>query len=124
MLDNVQERIRALPDSPGIYVFRDAQGEPLYVGKAKSLKRRVVHYIGEQADVRLQAMVEEAADVEFVAADTEAEALLLENQWIKHAKPRYNIRLRDDKTYPYLKLTIAEEWPRLVFTRRVIDDDA
>ena len=120
MQPQVEERIRALPDRPGIYVFRDVAGEALYVGKAKSLRKRAIHYIGPQADTRLQAMVEEAAELEFVAADTEAEALLLENQWIKHAKPRYNIRLRDDKTYPYLKLTVAEEWPRLVFTRRVI----
>jgi len=124
MQPHVEERIRALPDRPGIYVFRDANGEALYVGKAKSLRKRAFHYIGPQADARLQTMTEEAAELEFVAADTEAEALLLENQWIKHARPRYNIRLRDDKTYPYLKLTTAEEWPRLVFTRRIGDDGA
>ncbi len=124
MHSDVQDRIRALPDAPGIYVFRDAGGQPLYVGKAKSLRKRVVHYIGEQADSRLQAMVGEAADLEFVAAHTEAEALLLENSWIKRAQPRYNIRLRDDKTYPYLKLTVGEEWPRLVFTRRLGGDGA
>ncbi|HET9767960.1 MAG TPA: GIY-YIG nuclease family protein, partial [Thermoanaerobaculia bacterium] len=124
MISNVQERIRALPDSPGIYVFRDAAGEAVYVGKAKSLKKRVVHYIGDLADPRLQAMAAEAADLEFVATDTEAEALLLENNWIKKQQPRYNILLRDDKTYPYLKLTVAEEWPRLVFTRRIGGDGA
>jgi excinuclease ABC subunit C len=124
MQPHVEERIRALPDRPGIYVFRDAAGDALYVGKAKSLRKRAFHYVGPQDDARLQMMVEEAAELEFVAADTEAEALLLENQWIKHARPRYNIRLRDDKTYPYLKLTVAEEWPRLVFTRRIGDDGA
>ena len=124
MIPNVADRIRALPDAPGIYVFRDASGEAVYVGKAKSLKRRVVHYLGELADPRLQAMAAEAADLEFVATDTEAEALLLENNWIKKQQPRYNILLRDDKTYPYLKLTVAEEWPRLVFTRRIGGDGA
>ncbi len=124
MIDTVEARIRTLPDAPGIYVFRDAAGEALYVGKAKSLRKRVVHYAGELVDPRLQAMAAEAADLEFVATDTEAEALLLENNWIKQQRPRYNILLRDDKTYPYLKLTVAEEWPRLVFTRRIGGDGA
>jgi excinuclease ABC subunit C len=124
MHDDVQKRIRALPDAPGIYVFRDAAGEALYVGKAKSLRKRVVHYAGELVDPRLQAMAAEAAELEFVATDTEAEALLLENNWIKKQRPRYNILLRDDKTYPYLKLTVGEEWPRLAFTRRIGGDGA
>src|SRR5687767_1711567 len=118
MHPDVEARIRALPDQPGIYVFRDAAGKALYVGKANSLRKRVVHYLGDLADYRLQTMVGEAADLEFVATDTNAEALLLENNWIKRSRPRYNILLRDDKTYPYLKLTVGEEWPRLVFTRR------
>jgi len=124
MISNVQDRIRALPDAPGIYIFRDAGGEALYVGKAKSLRKRVVHYVGELMDPRLQAMAAEAAELEFVATDTEAEALLLENNWIKKQRPRYNILLRDDKTYPYLKLTVGEEWPRLAFTRRIGGDGA
>ena len=119
MTPDLDARIRGLPDTPGIYVFRAAGGEALYVGKAKSLKRRVVHYLAPQADARLQAMVDEAADLEFVATHTEAEALLLENNWIKRRRPRFNVLLRDDKTYPYLKLTVGEEWPRLVFTRRI-----
>jgi excinuclease ABC subunit C len=124
MHPDLEAKIRLLPDAPGIYVFRAPGGEALYVGKAKSLKRRVVHYLGELPDVRLQAMAEEAADLEFVATDTEAEALLLENNWIKRRRPRYNVLLRDDKTYPYLKLTVGEEWPRLVFTRRLGGDGA
>ena len=124
MNPEVEARIRALPDQPGIYVFRDAAGKTLYVGKAKSLKKRVVHYLGDLADYRLQTMVAEAADLEFVVTDTNAEALLLENNWIKRRRPRYNILLRDDKTYPYLKLTVEEEWPRLVFTRRIAGDGA
>jgi len=120
----ILERIRQLPDRPGIYVFRDGMGKPLYVGKAKSLRKRVPAYQRDLADPRLQAMISEAEDLEIVVTDTEAEALLIENNWIKSQRPRYNILLRDDKTYPYLKLTTQEEWPRLAFTRRVRDDGA
>ncbi len=118
------ERIRLLPDRPGIYVFKDAQGKVLYVGKAKSLRKRAGSYLAREHEPRLAAMVEEAVDVEFVTTDTNAEALLLENTWIKRRKPRYNILLRDDKTYPYLKLTMRDAYPRLAFTRRVRDDGA
>ena len=121
--DPLAERIRALPDRPGIYIFRDAAGKALYVGKATSLRKRAASYLGREHEPRLAAMLAEAADVEFVATDTTAEALLLENTWIKRRKPRYNILLRDDKTYPYLKLT-ADPYPRLAFTRRIRDDGA
>src|SRR5687767_7321244 len=114
--DAFAERIRALPDRPGIYIFRDVAGKALYVGKATSLRKRAASYLVREHEPRLAAMLAEAADVEFVATDTTAEALLLENTWIKRRKPRYNILLRDDKTYPYLKLT-ADPYPRLVFTR-------
>ncbi|HVS04416.1 MAG TPA: excinuclease ABC subunit UvrC [Thermoanaerobaculia bacterium] len=124
MIPHVEDRIRALPDRPGIYVFRDGGGKPLYVGKAKSLRRRAAHYLRQQVDPRLRAMAAEAAEVESVVTDTEAEALLLENNWIKRHRPRYNVLLRDDKTYPYLKLTLQEEYPRLAFTRRVAEDGA
>ena len=121
--DALAERIRALPDRPGIYIFRDAAGKVLYVGKATSLRKRAASYLVREHEPRLAAMLAEAADVEFVATDTTAEALLLENTWIKRRKPRYNILLRDDKTYPYLKLT-ADHYPRLAFTRRMRDDGA
>jgi excinuclease ABC subunit C len=119
----VAERIRELPDRPGIYIFKDAEGTPLYVGKAISLRKRAANYLPGDHDARLLAMLEEARDVESVETDTEAEALLLENNWIKQRQPRFNIRLRDDKTYPYLKLT-ADEYPRLAFTRRIEEDGA
>ncbi|MDX1632922.1 MAG: excinuclease ABC subunit UvrC, partial [Thermoanaerobaculia bacterium] len=124
MDERILERLEDLPDRPGIYVFRDAVGEPLYVGKAKSLRKRVPSYQRTPGDPRLRTMLAEATDLEYVVTDTEAEALLLENNWIKNHRPRYNILLRDDKTYPYLKLTTQEEWPRLAFTRRVRDDGA
>ena len=121
--DAVADRIRALPDRPGIYIFRDAERRPLYVGKAKSLRKRGGSYLREASEPRLAAMLEEARELDFLVTDSEAEALGLENNWIKQQQPRYNIRLRDDKTYPYLKLT-AEPWPRIVFTRRIRRDGA
>ncbi len=120
---DLRRQIEELPDSPGIYVFRDAGGVPLYVGKAKSLRKRVPSYLGRDLEPRLTAMVEIAASVECVATASESAALMLENNWIKRHRPRYNVLLRDDKTYPYLKLT-REAWPRLVFTRRIRQDGA
>src|SRR5947208_3357197 len=121
--DLLVQRIRDLPDRPGIYIFKDAEGKVLYVGKAKSLKKRASSYLSRDHEPRLAASVGEAGDMEFVATDTESEALLLENNWIKKKKPRYNVLLRDDKTYPYLKLT-REEYPRIAFTRRIREDHA
>ena len=120
----VVARIRELPDKPGIYVFKDARGKHLYVGKAKSLRKRAANYLRGEHDARLEAMVAEAAEIDFLVTDSEAEALYLENNWIKQKRPRYNVRLRDDKTYPYLKLTLQEPWPRLAFTRRILPDGA
>jgi excinuclease ABC subunit C len=119
----VEQRIRELPDRPGIYVFRSAEKKALYVGKAKSLKKRGVSYLRDPQDERLQRMLEEARDLDFLVADSEAEALALENNWIKNQKPRYNILLRDDKTYPYLKLTPGD-YPRIAFTRKIRRDGA
>ncbi len=122
-LERLRERITRLPDHPGIYLFLDGEGRTLYVGKAKSLRRRVASYLARELEPRLEAMVAEAVELEFVAAASEQEALLLENNFIKARRPRFNVLLRDDKTYPYLKLT-REPWPRLVFTRRIRDDGA
>ncbi len=121
--DRLRERIDALPELPGIYLFQDAAGATLYVGKAKSLRKRAGSYLTRDLEPRLAAMVADAADLDFVVAASEQEALLLENNFIKARKPRYNVLLRDDKTYPYLKLT-REPWPRLAFTRRIRNDGA
>jgi excinuclease ABC subunit C len=119
---NLAARLEQLPDQPGIYVFKDASDKVLYVGKAKSLRKRVAAYRRVE-DARLAAMVGEAVDLEFLVTASEAEALLLENNWIKRWRPRYNVLLRDDKTYPYVKLT-ADPYPRLAFTRRIGRDGA
>ena len=124
MRPELARRLGELPNVPGIYIFKSGEGEALYVGKAKSLKRRAVAYRKPAADPRLALMLQDAADIEFVVTDSEAEALLLENNWIKRRQPRFNIRLRDDKTYPYLKLTLADGHPRLAFTRRIRRDGA
>ncbi len=119
----VEEKVRGLPDQPGIYIFKDEDGKPLYVGKAKSLRKRGVTYLAGGHEVRIATMLSEARDLDWVLTDTGAEALLLENNWIKQKRPRYNVLLRDDKTYPYLKLT-GDPFPRLAFTRRIRDDGA
>jgi excinuclease ABC subunit C len=124
VIEAVRLQIQDLPDRPGIYLFKGADGKFLYVGKAKSLRKRAANYLQAATDSRIAAMLDEAVEIDFLVADSEAEALYLENNWIKQQKPRYNIRLRDDKTYPYLKLTLGDRWPRLAFTRRVLDDGA
>jgi len=122
MIETLERKIGELPDQPGIYLFLDRQGRALYVGKAKSLRKRVANYRRAE-DPRIAAMVGDAVDLETVVTGSEAEALLLENNWIKKRRPRYNVLLRDDKTYPYVKLT-ADPWPRVAFTRRIGRDGA
>jgi len=112
-----------LPDSPGVYIFRGPRGKPLYVGKALSLKKRVASYFShDPQDSKTEAMLEAFQDVETIGTNTELEALLLENALIKKHHPRYNVCLRDDKTYPYIKITTGEPWPRALVTRRVAED--
>jgi excinuclease ABC subunit C len=120
--EHLAERVRELPDRPGIYIFKDPEGKVLYIGKATSLRKRASSYLTRALEPRLATMVSEATDLEFVVTDSASEALLLENNWIKTKRPRYNILLRDDKTYPYLKLTMRDDFPRIAFTRRVRDD--
>ena len=116
------ERARQAPESPGVYQFQDARGKVLYVGKAKHLRRRVLTYFSRRLEPRLVGMLSRARRLEFVVTATEVEALILENRLIKRHRPRYNVLLRDDKTYPYVKLTTGEPWPRAYLTRRVLDD--
>lgn len=120
----VAKKIAGLPNRPGIYIFKGEGSRALYVGKAKSLRKRGATYLSGGHEARLAAMLDDAVDLEWLVTDTEAEALLLENNWIKKQKPRYNILLRDDKTYPYLKLTMRHDYPRIAFTRRISNDGA
>jgi len=106
-----------IPDTPGAYLFRDRHGAVLYAGKAKSLRSRVTSYFARDIATRTQAMVDASDTVEWIVTDTEVEALLLEYSLIQKHKPRFNIRLRDDKSYPYLAITRSEEWPRATVMR-------
>ena len=124
MLDTLREKANNLPLLPGVYIMLDSQGEVIYVGKAKKLKNRVSSYFHGEHLPKVAAMVEKVADFNVIVAGSEFEALVLENSLIKRHKPHYNILLRDDKTYPYVKITTNEEWPRLVKTRLVGKDKA
>jgi excinuclease ABC subunit C len=117
--ERLQARLSALPDAPGVYLFRDEAGDVLYVGKAKSLRKRVQSYFRREAYQTLKTaeLVERIDDVELLAASTENEALLLEQNMIKRHRPPFNIRLRDDKSYPYIAVTAGDEYPRVMFTR-------
>lgn len=118
----LRERALLAPEQPGVYRFLDGHGKVLYVGKAKHLRRRVLSYFSRELAPRLAGMVARARSLEFVVTATEVEALILENRLIKQHRPRYNVLLRDDKTYPYVKLTTGETWPRAHLTRRVLND--
>lgn len=115
--------LSAYPDQPGIYLYRDAKGKVLYVGKARSIRRRLASYFAAgPKHPKTEALLAEFATIDTVVANTESEALALENAFIKKHRPRYNILLRDDKTYPYVKVTTGEDWPRAFVTRRVLRD--
>ena len=111
--ERLKEQRRALPDAPGVYLFRDAKRKVLYVGKALSIRKRVAGHFGKPR----AAMVAEVQDIEFIATETEAEALLAEQEFIKRHRPVYNVRLRDDKSYPYIGISLDEDYPRIYFTR-------
>jgi excinuclease ABC subunit C len=122
----LQAKLENIPSGPGVYLYKDSTGSAIYIGKARSLRNRVRTYFQDSRnlDPRLSQMMISIEDVEFVVTDTEGEALALENNLIKQHKPRYNVLLRDDKTYPYIKLTINEPYPRAFITRRVKRDGA
>src|SRR5438309_10765303 len=122
----LDEKLATLPDRPGVYLYRDAKGQALYVGKAASLRSRVRSYFQEARprDAKTDALVRQIADLDYVVTDNELEALMLEANLVRKHRPRYNIILRDDKHYPFLKLTTNEEFPRLVVARRVHKDGA
>ncbi len=114
-------RNREYPDRPGVYIMKDAQGQTIYIGKARSLKHRVRSYFVGEKDIKTRFLVNDLADIEIIITNTEYEALILENNLIKQRKPRYNIDLKDGKTYPVIRLT-AEDYPRVFRTRRMIFD--
>jgi excinuclease ABC subunit C len=123
---DLQAKIRTIPALPGCYLYKNAEGEVIYVGKAKNLRARVRSYFLEanQANAKTGTLMREAVDLDYITVANEHEALALENNLIKQRKPRYNILLRDDKTYPYIKLTLADRYPKVFVTRRLRKDGA
>src|ERR1700726_1605296 len=118
------QKAASLPVEPGVYLFKDALGKILYVGKSSSLRNRVRSYFLESRwlDAKTGSLVREIADVDYIVVDNEREALALENSLIKQYKPKFNILLRDDKTYPYIRYTAFEKYPRVYVTRRLKKD--
>jgi excinuclease ABC subunit C len=115
--ERVTEQRRALPDAPGVYLFKDERGKVIYVGKAKSIRKRVGSHFSKAGNRSATEMTSAVADVDFIATETEAEALLAEQEFIKRHRPRFNVRLRDDKSYPYIGISLDEDYPRVYFTR-------
>ena len=112
-LDNKQ-----IPDKPGIYIFKDKYREPIYVGKAKNLRKRVVTYFGNNTSWKIKRLVNEAKEISFVVSQNEANALLAEYSFIQEFKPKYNVQFKDDKSYPYV--TISNDlWPRVYVSRNI-----
>src|ERR1700678_4057813 len=118
------EKIRTLPTQPGVYLYKNAEGEVIYVGKARNLRSRVRSYLlaANQMNAKTGTLMREAVDLDYILVANEMEALALENNLIKQRKPRFNILLRDDKTYPYVKLTLADRYPKVFVTRRLRKD--
>ena len=121
---DISEELKKLPSRPGVYIHHDSRDEIIYIGKAKSLKNRVSQYFqnGQKHSPKIERMVSQIAWFEYIVTDSEVEALILENNLIKEHHPRYNTRLKDDKTYPYIRLSVTEAFPRLQLTRKIRKD--
>src|SRR2546425_553861 len=121
-----EDRLKAMPAKPGVYIFRDAKDKVIYVGKAALLRTRVRSYFGSMHgfEQKTRRLVEQIADIDFILTGTVQEALLLEATLVKRHQPFFNVRLKDDKHYPYLKIDLKEQWPRVEITRRVLNDGA
>jgi excinuclease ABC subunit C len=115
--NGLAEQRKALPDAPGVYLFKDAEGRVIYVGKAKSIRKRVASHFSKPAARGAADMIAQVDQLDFVATQTEAEALLAEQRFIKQHRPLFNVRLRDDKSYPYISISLDEDYPRVYFTR-------
>ena len=121
---HLKQIIKDLPNQPGIYQMLDIHGEVIYVGKAKNIKKRVTSYFSGTKDFKTQALVAHIHSIEPIITTSEHKALLLENNLIKQRQPRFNVLLKDDKTYPYIKITVQEPFPRIIITRNKLNDGA
>ena len=126
MTPELESALAKLPDKPGVYLMKDARGDVVYVGKAQSLRSRVRSYWQKQAPAgeihRIRSVIDRVADVEVTQTDSVSEALLLEANLIKRYRPRFNVRLKDDKSYPYIKVTLGDDFPRVERTRKLVND--
>ncbi|MDD4179778.1 MAG: excinuclease ABC subunit UvrC [Candidatus Margulisbacteria bacterium] len=123
-MSSLQEKLKTLPAKPGVYLFKGRAGEIIYVGKARVLRQRVASYFQKNGDLKTSILVSKLRDIDYIVTASELDALILEDKLVKKYKPRYNIALKDDKAYPFLKLTINEKWPRLFLVRRKENDGA
>ena len=124
-MSDTSSKRRHFPDKPGVYLFKDGEGRVIYVGKAKSIRKRVASYFTKSQDSpKTIALIESFKDIEFIVTTSELEAIMLESNLIKKHRPRYNVILKDNKEYPYIKLTVNEDWPRLLLVRKIINDGA
>ena len=124
--DALTEKLERLPDRPGVYLYKDAKGQVIYIGKAASLRSRVRSYFqaSRTRDAKTDALVDQIADLDCIVTANELEALILESNLIKQRRPRYNIVLRDDKHYPFIRLNLKDPFPALQVTRRIKNDGA
>jgi excinuclease ABC subunit C len=123
-MSSLKEKLKALPAKPGVYLFKDRNGTIIYIGKARSLRKRVASYFKPNPDLKVSIIIDRLYDIDYIVTGSELDALILEDELVKKHRPRYNIALKDDKAYPYLKLTVNEEWPRLFLARRKENDGA
>ena len=124
MKDRLKKKAQSLPQKAGIYFFKTQTGETIYIGKARSLRSRVKSYFQQTSDAKIKKILSETWDVDFILTDSTKEAAFLENNFIRQHQPKYNLRLKDDKSFPYLKMTLREGFPALTLTRRVEEDGA
>ncbi|MEA2674451.1 MAG: excinuclease subunit [Chloroflexota bacterium] len=126
MTPDLQATLKKLPDRPGVYLMRDARGDVVYVGKAQSLRSRVRSYWQKATPLgevhRIRSVIDRVTEVEYTLTDSTSEALLLEANLIKRYRPRFNVRLKDDMSYPYIKITLADDFPRVERTRKLVED--
>ena len=122
----IKEKLKNIPSSPGVYMMKDASGEVLYIGKARDLSKRVSSYFQEHRPkaARLMSLMERVKDLDYIVTTSEEEALIYEANLVKEKRPKYNVELKDDKSFPFLKLTLNEKFPRLIITRKKVDDGA
>ena len=123
---SLEDKLKNLPEKPGVYIMRDEYNEIIYIGKAINLKNRVRQYFqnSKNQNPKVAAMVERITDLEYIITDSELEALILECNLIKKHRPKYNVMLKDDKQYPYIKITVKEDYPRLLIVREIKKDGA